>query len=482
MKKSKLFSLISSLDKNERKNFRKFVYTDLFNKNKKVRQLCEILLDSLEQATPSEISKPEVFEEIFGKIPYDELRFNNIISELFKLLHLFLGHSLFMDDSVLKQNLIARALVKREHFAHFNGVMRRYEKLINQGEFRNYDRFLMEYNYHEIMDQYSLSGDKRNYSQGLQTKNDALDQYYLANKLRIACDMYSRNAVINAGYQPHYIEELLNRYQNTPDVFEEIPAIKMYVIAFKMLTEGKEEQYFSLRDYLEVNNHLFPDEELNTIYSYALNYCVRKINSGRSKFYEEIFGLYKALLGRKLLFSSGYLSQWDYTNIITSALRLQEFDWTGRFIDEYRQYLLPEEEFNVYTYNLAALFFAKKDYGKTLELLHDVEFTDPFYHAAAKIIQLKVFFEIGETEALFSLTEAFKKFLKRNKQFSVYQKESNLNFIKAALWLYKAKLNLDLKSPQRYDALMATTLKRVLALKPLANKVWLLEVMEQNGN
>ncbi len=476
MIKSKLYITLIALNERERQKFSEYVHAAFINKNKKVKKLCDILLNHCSRPSKVDLSKKLVYKKLFDGGDYRELKLNNIISDLFKLLQDFLAFQEYLSDPLIKQNLLAKSLIKREHYHGFNAITRRYQQLLENSLYSNYSSFHQQYKFHEIMDQFSLSGDKRSMSKGLQSQNDSLDLYYFANKLRIACDMQSRNMVINAGYQPHFLPELLERYKKEKQQYENIPAIQLYFLTLEMLTEQEEVHYFKLRKYLEEKSHIFPPNELNTVYSYALNYCVRKINSGRSSFYEEIFTLYKALLERDLLINNGFLSQWDYTNIITSAIRLQEFDWTDRFIHEYKTHLIPEEQFNVYTYNLTALYFAKKDYDKTLDLLHEVEFTDPFYHAAAKIIQLKIYFEIGETEALFSLAEAFRQFLKRNKQFSGYQKESNLNFIKAAIWIYKAKLNSDFGAKGKSDQVLKALWKKVLQLKPCANKVWLEEV------
>ncbi len=481
MKGSKLFLLLSALGDRELKRFKEFVFADFVNKNKKVRQLCTILLKALQGDPDKPLPKKKVYHQIFGGDEFNDLQLNNLIAQLLKIFHLFLGYSVYNESPLLRQNLIARSLIQREQYLHFDSVIRRYSQLIDQADYANYASFHSAYEYHEVLDHYSLSGDKRAINQSLQQKNDALDLYYFSNKLRIACDMYSRNNVINAGYEPTFIAEIMQRYEADKANYDQIPAIKLYLITMKMLTDEAEQDYFALKQYLEKHHPLFPPEELNTIYSYALNYCVRKINSGRSNFYAEIFSLYKALLAQQLLLNNGYLSQWDYTNIITAALRLQEFDWTDQFIQEYKKFLLPEEAFNVYTYNLTTLYFTKGDYDKALELLHEVEFTDPFYHAAAKIIQLKVYFEMGESEALFSLAEAFRQFLKRNKQLSAYQKLSNLNFIKATLWCYKSKLNSEFQTIEKSEAVHNAIWKKIQQLKPLANAAWLSEVSRLKG-
>ncbi|MCB0652881.1 MAG: hypothetical protein KDC85_16505 [Saprospiraceae bacterium] len=481
MEKSKLFLTLSSLDLKERKRFSEYVHSPFFNKNEKVQQLCEIMLKAMDQPKKKPLLKTRVFKKIFKEDHYKEIKLNNVISDLLQLLQDFLGFVRFREDRILQQNLVARELISREQYQNFNTVTRRYDQLRAQSEVKNYHFYLSEYEYYEVLDLLSLSGDKRSYNKALQSKSDMLDLYYFANKLRIACDMYSRNIVINAGYEPHFVEDMLDRYEEKFEYYGDILALKLYYVTLKMLREGEEQHYFGLKDFLEENNRIFPPEELNTVYSYALNYCVRKINSGQTHFYAEILSLYKVLLQKELLFSNGYLSQWDYTNIITSAMRLNEFDWADEFIHQYKTSLLPDEQFNVYTYNLTALHFARKDYDKALQLLHEVEFTDPFYHAAAKIIQLKVYFEMQQTEAFFSLAEAFKQFVNRNRQFSGYQKKSNLNFIRAALWLYKDRLKGEVYKNLDMSELYQTTRSKIQHLDPLANKAWLDHISENQG-
>jgi hypothetical protein len=481
MKRSKLYLALFSLGPKERKRFREYVHSPFFNKNKKVQFLCDLLLANLNIASDKPLSKEKLFREIYKQEEYQELKLNNVISDLLQLLLDFFACSRYQKDTLFQQKLIGRALIERELYQHFNSLRKRYDQLRKKSSVKNYQYFLEEYEYHELLDQFSLSGDKRTYSNNLQAKSDMLDLYYFANKFRMACDMKSRNRVINAGYTPYFLGEMLKRYEKKKGYYGKIPALKLYHVVIQMLEEGETEAfYFELKKILEESSDVFPPEELNTVYSYALNYCVQKINTGRSEFYKEILSLYKMLLERELLFTNGFLSQWDYNNIITSALRLDEFDWTENFIHEYKNSLIPDERFNVYTSNLAAFYFAKKDYDNALQLLHEVEFTDPFYQAAAKIIQLKVYFEIDEQEAFFSLSEAFKQFVNRNKQFSGYQKETNLNFLKAANWVFKDKIKLEAFRGLKNNTLAKKTWSKIQALNPLANKGWIMEIAENN--
>ena len=164
-----------------------------------------------------------------------------------------------------------------------------------------------------------------------------------------------------------------------------------------------------------------------------------------------------------------------YKNIVTTAIRLKEFQWTEKFINEYKPLLPPDEQHNAYAYNLAAWYHAQNDYRNALFQLQDVEFTDTSYHLGAKIIQLKSYYELDEEEAFYALVEAFKKYNYRSKDLSDYRKKANDNFLKIAKKIFQIKIRRDKSFSQKkknVDKMLGET-------EPIANKGWLEECMEE---
>ncbi len=129
-------------------------------------------------------------------------------------------------------------------------------------------------------------------------------------------------------------------------------------------------------------------------------------------------------------------------------------------------------------YNLSALYYARKDYKAALQQLHDVEFTDDNYHLGAKVIQLKSFYELDETEALFALIEAFKKFVGRSRQLSDYLKAATLNFAKMTKKVAQLKANQSILKQQDFERKMIDLRNQLMEIQPISNKVWLLEISQ----
>lgn len=477
MKDSKLITVLKQFSTRERTKWKEYIFSPYFNKNQKVRTLCAYLT-TLAPAFPVEsMHKTAIFQLIFEEEDYQERRLNNVISDLLQLTYDYMAQVQYKTHLTFQKNLLLEALLRRKMYDQVERNAHRYQQLQQQSKFRNFNFFLNEYHLYDKLDRFSLTKEKRGYDENLQLKNNTLDQYYFANKLRIACDMASRNIVVNAGYQCHFLTELITQIQEDKVEFLNIPAISVYFQTWLMLTENKEGHYFEVKSLLAIYMPIFPQGELRTLYNYALNYCVKKINLGQSEFYREIFDLYKVLLEQKIILRDGHLTQWSYINIVSAGIQLKEFDFTEELIYQYKDYLLPQEKNNVFTYSLATLYFEKGDYNSALRQLHNVEFTDAFYHMAAKIIQLKSYYTLEETEPLFALIEASKKYITRNRQLSDYQKKSNSNFLKLVAKLYNVKLKQDYLRKadlQKQLKQVATQLQEPI---PIANKNWLKEAL-----
>lgn len=480
MTNSKLIDLLKKLPTRERTKFKEYVASPFFNKNKKVRSLCAHVLKYSPDFEHANLKKVKAFTVVFGKkTAYNELKINNVISDTLQLLYDFLAYQQYQERPLLEKEFLIKELLEREIHHHIERNTWRYEQLKKKSPLRNHEYFQQEYRLYEQLDLYSLTKEKKDFDQNLQKKSDHLDLYYWSNKLRIACEMVERNMIVQGDYRCHFLEDILKVYEADFQNIQAVPALSIYYKILQMLQYPEQESYyFELKQLLQEHYLLFPQQELRSLYNYALNYSTKKINFGQSQYYQEILDLYKILLDQQIIFKNGYLTQWTYINIITAGIRLQEYEWTEHFIHHYKAYLLPEEQHNAFTYNLAAFYYAKGDLSAALQLLQDVAFTFSFYHIAAKIIQLKSYYDLDEMEAFFALVEAFKKYLQRHKQLSDYHRKSNQNFLKIATKVYDLRLKKGIIQQRDFRGRHQKLSKQLSDIEPIANKRWLVECLE----
>lgn len=470
---SKLIHLLKTLDTRERNRFQQYVHSPFFNKHAQIRLLADYLLEQAPAYSAEYLAKQTVGTAIFGQPNFNEDQLNNLISDLLHLLYGFLAYKQYEQDPQLEKQLLIQELFAKDNYLHVERVTRRYQQLQQKAKEQSYAFYLKGYHLHEALDQLELSKNQRRFNQHLQQQSDQLDVYYFINKLRLACDMSSRNTVIQATYHCHFLDQILAFCQQQPDLLK-TPVLRIYFQTLQMLENRENPKfYYQLKEALKEHSVFFPNEELRTLYNYVLNYCIQKINSGNNDFYQETLELYQTMLDAEIIFVNGYLTQWSYKNIITTGIRLHAYEWTEQFIYTYKTRLLPEEQANAFCYNLAALYYAKAEYSKALLQLQDVEFTDPSYHLGAKIIQLKSYYELNEEEPFFALIEAFKKYLNRNRQISDYRKRANLHFLKLAKLIFKLKSNEAYLTKKQRQAKKLQIIQKLKSWEPIANKRWL---------
>ena len=238
-------------------------------------------------------------------------------------------------------------------------------------------------------------------------------------------------------------------------------------VSYKALNEETPTKNFAeLTNLLQEQAHFFPIEEIRDLYLLAINYCIKKLNQGEQDFIRQAFDLYRSALESNILFENEILSPFTYNNILVLGLNLKEFEWTEKFLYDYKIRLPEKEQENTFQYNLAIFYFRKPDYDKALELLQQVTFKEVLYNLDARRMLLRIYYERQEWDALESLFDSFRTYLYR-KQNIGYHKDNFLNLVK----IVKKMISNNLSD----KAFKAKLRKEVEQTKALAERGWLLE-------
>lgn len=473
MKNAKLLELIGALSRRELTRLGEYLDSPFFNKHEGLCRLGHYLIGQAPDfKSEAKLRRERIFEHLYPNKPFDENLLYSLFSKLQNLVYDFLIQ-IETEQQPRERNIyLLRALRERESEKHFQTVARQFDKLPcppTQDQ-----QYLEEYAYYRELDlQFILRGIRRA-DENLQLKSRSLDLFFLIEKLKIACDMASRNTVIHAHYDCSMLEELLHYLQRDDAIYHGIPILEIYISIWNILTKPEQaEHYQRLIQQLAQHYGDFTLRDAMSMYRYALNYCIRQINNGQANYFREALSIYQFLLQTKIILYDGHIAAWDYKNIVTTALRLNEHKWAEQFIEEYHEYLPNDIRENAYRYNLAALHYSAGKHDKALQALHNIEFTDGSYYMGAKIIQLKSYYELEESEPLYSLVEAFKTYLRRTDQVSDYQKQAMQHFLKIVLQLQKLRDDEGYVSKSRWQERLTGIKKNVEELRPLANKDWI---------
>lgn len=429
IRKSKLFQVLSTFDKYELNRCRKFLCSPYFNSSEQLVQLFDLLTRVNKKENKATLDNEYLWQQLNPDKPYNDVRFRKYASDLLKLVEQYMVQEAFRQDPVTYTKLLVESINERKMSYLTKSAIKKARRYSQQRPFHNSDYYLDQYriekNFYDLSGFETKRASKTNEASIIQN----LDYFYIIEKLRLTSSVLSRQQIISHEYQQPFETEIINYIKEQQ--LDDIPAISVYYHIYQTLTDADtDEHYFSLKELLSQHSGQFPPKEAYSLYSFARNYCVRKVNQGHQSFLHELFLLYNDLIEKHLILTDGNISPWDFKNITQCALRLREFSWAENFILEYQDKLPEDFRDNAVTYNLAQLYFYEKKYLDVIEKLRDVEFEDFSYNLNSKTMLLATYYELDEMEPLFSIFESFRAFLNRHKDFPVSRRQLYLNLIK----------------------------------------------------
>lgn len=466
MQNSKVFILLKELNTSEHRLFRKFLTSPYHNEQDMLIRWYEALM---QQDESSEFEKEPVWATAFGDEPYQDQTLRRLNNELLQLLLDFLAQEELKLRPASAKLLEMAVLNRPQLHKHFLGVVRQFEVLPRMETPASFNR---QIEFWQLQHQHAeLMKHRSEHFQYLEEADKQLDLFYLAQKLKNYSEALgyakSRSVVPKLLIPPDFME----RVQSSPYIDQ--PFIRAYYLVARMLLEPEEEHYFrELRSLTDREAVHFPKQELHPLFVHLMNYCIdTKINAGRTDYFEELFHLYRFSLSQQIIIDKGVLDPQHYKNIITIGLQIQEFSWVETFIREYTGLLPEADQANALTYNLAKMYFHKKDYPRVIEQLREVEYQNLGYALGGKLMLLKTYYELGEYLAMDSLMDSFRIYLRRNRQISREVQQQYLNVLR----FVKKLSNL----PGKNQKALQQIKEQIERCPALADKRWIMEKVSE---
>ena len=471
MLKSKLIEILKTISFKDLNRLDAYLHLPIYNKNEKVLDLFNII----KQEYPSYgnntvLEKENIIKQLFPDQQKQDAALRVVMSQLSKLVEDFFTIDCLQEDfEQYRSEIYLKSLVKKG----LNGLFRKeldeaIKKSIEQKE-QIIPNFLHQ---HELTKQsfnYNVINNNRLQESGLQQVLDSLDVLYIASKLKYACAALNRQDVLGEKFNFTLIDEILLLLQQRPDL--ENNFITIYKNVLNLLKSGDETYYKKIKQLISKNSDILSDDDKRDIYAWLTNYCTKKIKSGQDKYLHEIFDLYKVMLAEQMLLVDNFFMPNHYKNIVITALKLKEYDWTQDFIYRYATKLPLDIRETVFNYTLAALHFDRKEYDEALFCLMKINPIDPYYGLNYRALLCKTYYELSEFMALNANLESFRVFVLREKQLSEYNNLSYKNFINVLKRLIRCKE----KKKKTADNLLT----EMSSMEPLVHQQWLLEKIQE---
>jgi len=472
MKNSQLYLIISQLGTIELRSLGKFVRSPYHNRRPELITFCDLLVKSMQTKDQIPNTREYYFKKIFPGQPYNDKKMRYTISFLNKLVKEFLAIEQLQEDKISEKRLVAKAFRKKGLSNIYEKEIQNCLKLLEKKPFRNpqyyLDSYLISYEYYESFYKSERSSD--NIEKILPKLNQSADIHTIATTLKLGCSWFS----FKLKGQPEQYQLLLHKILDLveeQEQYRQFPVVELYYYAYQMLTIPQNDSYFKNFKYLiEQHQSTFPVEELSELYVLAINHIIKQANLGNSIYRKELFEMYKKGLDANVFLHNGEMNSVTYINIAQSALSQEAYDWVLEFIENNKIYLKSSLRKDYYLFNLATYYNKKGNYEQVMDILQTITFDETMLELAARRMLLKIYFELNETDALFSFFDSFKNYIYRHKEVGYY-KDNYLNLIKYA----KKLTNIN---PRDQKAVGRLT-EEITQAQAVAEKAWLLERMRE---
>jgi hypothetical protein len=412
VKRPKIFQLLQKISGYEHKVLHRYIQSEANCPRRDVKALYQFWHQNKQKHYSPEI----YWKHVHPNQEFHVQKWRLLINHLQQTVDQYLAIRSLKEQPDLNDYLLLLAYRKRQMPYFFRRV---YKKNLSRKGKTPYDipALLHRWQLEDIYYDY-LASPNRKEETNLQEASDAVDVFFVANKLKQACLAHSRYLARQESYQLHLLPQALDAIGQQPALLE-VPAIAVYYACYQaVVKEGGLEEFKHLRQTMEKYEAGFSRASIRDIYLLAANYCIRQFNEGTERFAIETLAIYRTALEKGLLIEDGFIAESTFTNIVMLGIHVREFDWASDFIQSYAAQLPVNYRTSLEAYSRGRLFYAMGHYKKAMRQLAQVSAQAPFLYLGTKIIQIKASYESGAIDTAEQLLNNLNAYLQRHKRLS----------------------------------------------------------------
>jgi hypothetical protein len=479
MRDSKVMRLLINFPGKDLVEFRDFVASPFFNKDSQVLEFLEMLIAAL----PDVPTSAEVLDRFFPDVPGDrDKRLDRLKNRLVQLVVHYVDYRARHRPEDRHLHALARLEEwwdRGEEKAHQKEAEALEQTLaadLERSSLRDGYIFLLAGHLASHAPHY----DRSTRLQRLEQVWTSLDSVQKIQKLRYLC-VLANHARVAGNAVPEWLTAELAAADSY--VSPEDPLSRLYALCLDMqLDPLNEDLYAAFREALEAIAPQLAAGEARELYQYAINFQIRLFNRQQGEAAAEaIRNLYELLLQRGILLENGFISAWNYKNIVSLMARIGALDWLEGFMDGYEGFLRYDYADNAANFCRGLVAFYRKDFAETARRMELVltDFRDVFWGLEARALLLQAHCERGRHEDLETVYHSARMYVGRTAGTEV-SPEHQAGYRNFNRFVYKLS-GIITGDRDRRTAKLLRLREAVLQADFLPNKSWLLEKIDLAG-
>lgn len=478
----KLPTLLKALQKEEHKEFEKFLQSPFFKASEQYlkffRHLCKHHPRFEVERTDLEVA----YRSCFGQQSLTDSKLYNLLSGLGRQVEQYLAVKMVLDsdgkdESQLQRELLVKSLGQRNMGAYFRVEAQRLIDEVGAMPAKALEDYITLEQLHHLVYFNPDTPKYKEHPPSLPLAMENLDLYYCIAKLRYAAEMKMRERLFQARYELPLLEAVLDKTA-APELVKTHPLAALYNRLVHLYIGGVGEQDFrALRLLFTEKFHLLPKEDQQLLLQHLINSGISLIAQD-CELHEEMLSLYKMAIEADMLLDGNRITNPTFANIVAFAALCKEFDWAKTFMHRFSPFLEADKRQSAISLSESSLYYGQGMLDKAQSSLIAETFMFPAFDIVARGLLLKILFDRyvqkdKDYEYLNAHLNAFEKFI-NIKQLTEEKKNAQLNCIRFVRKMAALKFEL-VDVPEKRKKSLRSKLKQ---LKPIVSKKWLEEKIE----
>lgn len=472
--------IIRTMSTKERSEFLEFFKVESNDRSQNAHRLFELLLNPKTRDQQDKFLWIQLHEEK----PYTANTMRGYHSFLLSKLKEYLIWLSFQKDPqyqdlALLQQFRRRGLSKLFE-NHFKSTEGQYKESLRTDE----DIFL--YHFHRQVEYHNqiMRKPRRNLQNNLSGISSAFNQWWILQKLIIACTNLSSEQINGRPTEDIWFTAMLEFIDSSEEI-NHIPLINLYRKLYDLLQKDAAGLHTSLRQLLNQYRDTLPHKRLRLVYELLLNDLLRELKKNDSpQLLQRTLEQYEWGVSDRLLYVNGYIKPQHFKNYVSAAARLNDYSKAVRFMHAHNHEIEPQFRSQMLSLCFAIIRFEMGKFEQIKKKLAAVEFVQLFFAINVRMILLKVEYELEfqsellvfkpkaldiQRKSLADKITVFMNYIRSHKSLAEKEKEPLLNRLKFFRRLVNAR-TLNKLQTLRYD------LDHTF---PLDNRSWLVQKVDK---
>ncbi len=488
MHNSDLVELLALLQPDEKRRLRGYL-RDNAQARPEVSALAEYTLEHLNDEEKSTLSRATAYNFIFPGLPPITNKLEKLMSDTLQLVRQFVAVEMAtrdlreMQQQVLLQRFYRERKLEKKFRQSRNQVLKLKEQPGNWVPQDYYFQFLSEEEESMFLSARNQKKDDLNLWNTIQ----ALDEYYLVERLRYSCVLLNQNQLVSLNLLP--LNDWLPIDLSSPQLqwFFEKPLGKLFLLAVNLFSSDttdsldQNQQLEEFIQFLQENEKVIPTEFINSLEIFACNYAIKKYNQRHYFFLNSIYLIQKRRVESGRIYINNLIKASEFHSIVLAGLRLGDSVWIKQFIEAHRDKILgamPSTDY--YQFNLIYYYFQTKEYEPELHTLLTSNYEDMVYKLQSKVLEIKILYEMSRrpnadywvSEFLENKVEAAIVFFFREKNIPPDKRKMYKRFADTMKRIIHAEGKNDIKRLEKIRT-------DIESFDMVADPQWLLEVVDE---